>query len=169
MKSRLTLLLLAAHAGAALAQYKCTAANGAITFQQTPCVDAKSQERLVVIPNGHPPPASASVGKVETSIDKRMLVNYEQQHRRDQLVQSLKSAQDDAARRAAQRAADIAAAQGQFGNDPPDSQALNNALTDINSRYQAMAVLDDDRITAAQAALDNWDKMQAQSAASVPK
>ena len=52
------LLLLAAHAGAALAQYKCTAANGAVTFQQTPCAGGQQEERLVVIPNGHPPAAS---------------------------------------------------------------------------------------------------------------
>src|SRR6195952_911009 len=105
MKSRLLLLLLAAHAGAALAQYKCTAANGAITFQQTPCFGAKSEEKLNVVPNGHPPPASgvvqppvivqtaasASVGKVETNVDKKMLARYEIQHQRDALEQTLKT------------------------------------------------------------------------------
>ena len=56
MKSRLILALFGACASSAFAQYKCTAANGAITFQQTPCFGAKSEEKLTVIPNGHPPP-----------------------------------------------------------------------------------------------------------------
>jgi|SRR5471032_2518275 len=165
MKSCLTLLFLAAYAGTALAQYKCTAANGAITFQQTPCFGAKSEEKLVVIPNGHPAPASAPVGKVGTSIDERMLADYERQHQRDPLAQALKWAQDEARGRAAQRLADIDAAQRQFGDDPTNSQTLNNALTDIDSRYQAMSEIDGRRIKAAQAALDDWDKAQAQAAA----
>jgi hypothetical protein len=179
MKSRLILLLLAAHAGAALAQYKCTGANGAVTFQQTPCTGARSEEKLVVIPNGHPPPASgvappvvivrtaasAAVGKVETNIDKRMLARYEKQHEREQLEQALRSAQDDAARRAAQRAADVAAAQKQFANEPPNSHALGAALADIDSRYKAMSQLDESRVKSAQAALDNWDKAQKAEAA----
>ena len=185
MKSRLILLLLAAHAGAALAQYKCTAANGAVTFQQTPCVGAQSEEKLVVIPNGHPPPApgarpptvivrtaaSASVGKVETNIDKRMLANYQRQQQREPLEQALRTAQDDAARRAAQRNADVVAVQTRYAGDLSNTQALNDALAAINSRYQALTLVDNDRIKSAQAALDTWDKAEkarVQAAASGP-
>ena len=32
--------------------------DGAITFQQTPCFGAKAEEKLTVVPNGHPPAAS---------------------------------------------------------------------------------------------------------------
>jgi len=181
MKPRLVLLLLAAHAGAALAQYKCTAANGAVTFQQTPCVGGQSEEKLVVIPNGHPPPASgaapplvivrtaapASVGKVETNVDKRMLAEYQRQQQRDVLEQALRSAQDGAAKRAAQRDADVAAVQARYAGDLSNTQPLNDALAAINSRYQALSVVDSDRIKSAQAALDNWDKAeQARTAAS---
>lgn len=177
MKSCLMLILLAAHAGAALAQYKCTAGNGAVTFQQTPCSGAGSGERLVIVPNGHPPPASgvaaavtpqASAPASASSLDKRMLANYERQHQRDPLAQALRSARDDAARRVARHSADIAAAQRQFGSDPPDSQTLSNALADLESRFRAMAVVDDDRVRAAQVALDDWDKLQVTSAASAP-
>ena len=174
MKSRLTLLLLATWAGTALAQYKCTAANGGVTFQQTPCFGAKSEEKLVVVPNGHPPAASgvvappvivqttasAVVGKVETNIDKKMLANYERQHQRDALVQKLKDAQDDKERRFATRAEATAAARRQFGDDPTNAQALKDAIVSINNRYGALAELDETRIKAAQAALDSWDKAQ---------
>jgi hypothetical protein len=174
MKSRLTLLLLAAHAGTALAQYKCTAANGGITFQQTPCFGAKSEEKLVVIPNGHPPAASgvvappvivqttasAVVGKVETNVDKKMLANFDRQRQRDALAQNLKEAQDDKERRTATRAEATAAARKQFGDDPGNAKALKDAIASINSRYGALAELDDTRIKAAQGALDNWDKAQ---------
>ena len=179
MKSRLVLLLLAAHAGAALAQYKCTAANGTVTFQQTPCFGAQAEEKLNVVPNGHPPPASgvraptvivqtaasASVGKVETNIDKRMLAKYELQHRRDALEQAVRNARDDKAKRASQRAVSIAAAQKQYGADPANAAALKEALASIDSRYAAFGELDESRIKSAQAALDDWDHAQAEAKA----
>lgn len=192
MKSRLVLLLLAAHAGAALAQYKCTGANGAVTFQQTPCFGARAEEKLVVIPNGHPPPApaigassasavrttpivehkpapapapaSAPVAKVETSADKRMLANYERQHRREPFEQALRDAQDDKAKRATQRAQAIAAAQRHFGDDPTNAAALKDAVTAINGRYNALGGIDDSKVRSAQAALDDWDHAQAKAA-----
>src|SRR4051812_109482 len=97
---RLVLLaLLAAPVGTALAQYKCTAPGGAVTFQQTPCAAAQAQQKLDVVPNGHPPPASgvvappvivqtsasASVGRVETNVDKKILAGYERQRQREAL------------------------------------------------------------------------------------
>jgi hypothetical protein len=164
MKSRLILLLLAAHAGTALAQYKCTAANGAITFQQTPCFGAKTQEKLNVVPNGHPPAASGAAApevKAATSVDKRMLADYDKQREHEQFEQAVRSAQDDAAKRSAQRAADIAAAQRQAAaTDPPNAQALNDALASIDRRYRALAELDDRRIKVAQAALAHWEQAQ---------
>jgi hypothetical protein len=169
--ARLSLLLLAVHAGAALAQYKCTASNGAVTFQDTPCLGARSEEKLTVVPNGHPPPASgvaaspltartaasAVAGKPETSVDKRMLANYERQHQRDALEQALKSAQDDRDRRAAQRLDAIAAARRQFGDDPSNAQLLRDALASIDSRYKAFGEIDESRVASAQAALDKLE------------
>ena len=170
MKSRLILLLLAAHAGAALAQYKCTAANGAITFQQTPCFGAKSEEKLTVIPNGHPPPAPPASGASgvapamaaatppAVNIDKRMLANYERQHEREQLLQAIRSAQDDKTGRVQQRQVDIADARKRFGDDPANAQLLRDTLVSIDNRYNALSDLDDSRIRQAQANLANWDK-----------
>jgi hypothetical protein len=177
MKSRITFLLLAAWAGTALAQYKCTGADGRITFQQTPCFGAKSEEKLNVVPNGHPPPASgavaptvivqtaasASVGKVETNVDKKMLARYEVQHQRDALEQTLRSAQDDTGRRAVQKEEAIAAARRQFGDDPTNAQALHDAIASIGSRHDALAELDESRIKTAQSVLDAWDKANAAS------
>ncbi len=169
MKSSLILLLLAAHAGAALAQYKCTAADGAVTFQQTPCFGAKAEERLVVVPNGHPAaasgvrvPASPSAG---ADINRRMLANYERQHQRDALEQALRKARDDKAGRGMQRAQAIAAAQKKFGDDPASAAVLRDALTAIDSRYDALGDIDDREIEAARAALDDWDRAQAAEAA----
>ena len=174
MKSRLVLLLLAAHAGTALAQYKCTAANGAITFQQTPCIGAQSEQKLVVIPNGHPLPASgASAGQAEgarppappasagQSVDKRMLANYERQNRHDELARALEKAKADKAQRSAQQSEAIAAAEKRFGDDPAKADALRDALAAIDSRYVALGTIDDTRIRAAQAALSDWDRRQA--------
>jgi len=172
MKSRLILLLLAAHAGAALAQYKCTGADGRITFQQLPCPGAKVQEKLDVIPNGHPPPASgvvvppvivqtaasASVGKTETNVDKKMLARYQAEHEREGLEQALRAARDDRARRASEKLEALAAARRQFGDDPANAQPLRDALAAIGSRHDALAVIDDDRVRAAQDRLDAWDK-----------
>jgi hypothetical protein len=168
MKSRLTLLLLAAYAGSALAQYKCTGADGRITFQQTPCFGAKSEQKLTVIPNGHPPSASgvaaapvasaASGAQAETNVDKKILARYEVQRQRDALEQALRSAQDDKARRATQKADAISGARRQFGDDPSNAQALREAVSSISSRYDAMAELDEERVRSAQAALDAWDK-----------
>jgi len=179
MKYRLLLLLPAAYAGAALAQYKCTAPDGKVTFQQTPCFGAASEEKLVVIPNGHPPSASgvraptvivrtaasASVGKVETNIDKRMLARYERERQRGALEQAVQSAQEDKARRATQRAQALAAARRQFGDDPANAAALREASSSIASRYDALGELDESRIRSAQKALDDWDRAAAVSAA----
>ena len=170
MKSRLILLLLAAHAGAALAQYKCTADDGAITFQQTPCVGARTEEKLTVIPNGHPPAASGvkptsapppskrgSAATAQTP-DQRLLASYERQQGRDRLVQELKAAQDERSQRAAQLQQDIAAAQARYGDNPVDAPALKDALAALNSRYAAMRVVDDDHVSRAEQALALWDK-----------
>ncbi|MCK9685984.1 DUF4124 domain-containing protein [Scleromatobacter humisilvae] len=176
MKSRLILLLLASCAGTAFAQYKCTAANGAITFQQTPCFGAKSEEKLTVIPNGHPParPASAASGASavaaaappvatppKANVDKLMLAKYERQRQRDTLLQAVQSAQDDKAARVQQRQADIANARKQFGDDPGNAALLRDALVEIDKRYDALTQLDESRIREAQAALANWDKAPA--------
>jgi hypothetical protein len=177
MKSRLILLLLAAPASAAFAQYKCTAANGAITFQQTPCFGAKSEQRLNVVPNGHPPAAAAStsasgvkastakapvatapVASASDSVDKRMLAGYDRQRERAALVQALDAARQDKARRADQRQEAIATARRQYGNDPANASALRDALASIDSRYNALDELGDGRIKSAQEALDRWDK-----------
>jgi hypothetical protein len=174
MKSSLIPLLLAAHAGAALAQYKCTAADGAVTFQQAPCFGAKAEDKLVVVPNGHPPAASgvrappASVqapAAAGADINRRMLANYEHQHQRDALEQALRKAQDDKARRGMQRAQAIAAAQKKFGDDPASAALLKDELTAIDSRYNALGEIDDSKIETAQGALDDWDRAQAASTA----
>ena len=165
-------LLLAAHAGAALAQYKCTAATGAVTFQQTPCFGAKAEEKLNVVPNGHPPPASgvkpgagaaSGVAKAPAaapadSVDKRMLANYEKQRERDTLVQAVAAAREEKTQRGTQRQEAIAAARRQFGDDPANAKALREALASIDKRYDALAELDDSRIRSAQDALDEYSK-----------
>ena len=175
MKACLTFLLLGAFAGSALAQYKCTAADGKITFQQEPCVGGKAEDKMVVVPNGHPPPASGvkpapavvqapasgAAGKVETNVDKKMLQRYELMHQRDALVQTLQKAQDDKASRARQKLEAATAARKQFGDDPANAAALKDALVSINNRYDAMAELDDSRIRDAQAKLDAFDKSPA--------
>ena len=175
MTSRLILLLLAMPATAALAQYKCTAANGAVTFQQTPCPAAQTEQKLTVVPNGHPPPASgaassasgaapprvvapAAVPAAADNVDKRMLAKYERQHQRDALEKAVQSAQADKDGRAAARLQDIAGAKRQFGDDPANAQALRDALASIDSRYRALTELDDSRVQAARKALDDWDK-----------
>jgi len=168
MMSRLILLLLAAPATAAFAQYKCTAANGAVTFQQTPCPSSQTEQKLTVIPNGHPPPASAASAAARPSapafvvptenVDKRMLAKYERQRQRDALDKAVQVAQADKDARINARLQDIAGAKRQFGDDPANAQALRDALASIDSRYRALAELDDSRIQAARKALDDWDK-----------
>jgi hypothetical protein len=175
MKSRLILLLLAAPATAAFAQYKCTAANGAITFQQTACPSSQTEQKLVVVPNGHPLPASgaaaasapkaapapaaapASGGGVD-NVDKRMLANYERQRERGALESAVQSAQADKDARAASRLQDIAGAKRQFGDDPANAPALRDALAAIDNRYKALGDLDDSRIQGARKALADWDR-----------
>ena len=174
MKPRLILLLLAAHAGAALAQYKCTAEDGTITFQQTPCFGAKAQEKLTVVPNGHPPaasgvkpaapppsppkPAPAAVHAAGQTPDQRLLAGYARQHERDRFVEELKMAQDERSQRAAQLQQDIAAAQARYGDNPVDAPALKDAIAALNSRYAAMRVIDDDNVLRAEEALALWDR-----------
>jgi hypothetical protein len=173
MKSRLILLLLAMPATAAFAQYKCTASSGAITFQQTPCPATQTEQKLNVIPNGHPPPASGAAAAsaaattrttaptpvVPTeSVDKRMLAKYERQNQRDALQKAVQGAQADKDGRLGARLQDIAGAKRQFGDDPANAQALRDALASIDSRYKALADLDDSRIQSARKALDDWDK-----------
>ncbi len=166
MKARLTFLLLGLFAGSALAQYKCTAADGKITFQQEPCFGAKAGEKMVVVPNGHPPPASgvkppavvSSQPATSANVDKQMLQRYDLMHEREALVKALQQAQDDKSSRARQKLEAGAAARKQFGDDPANAGALRDALASINSRYDAMADLDDTRLRDAQAALNDWDK-----------
>ena len=175
MKPRLILLLLAAHAGAALAQYKCTAADGAITFQQTPCFGAKSEEKLTIVPNGHPPaasgagPAAAPAPRKPVSAaaaashpspqtaDQRLLASYQRQQGRDPLVQELNAAREQQAQRASQLQQDVAAARARYGDNPVDAAALNDAIAAINNRYAAMRVIDDERVRNAEHTLALWD------------
>lgn len=166
-------LLLAGYASAALAQYKCTSATGAITFQQTPCFGSKTEEKLDVVPNGHPvaassasaPPAAkrgAGPGAADAdNVDKRMLANYDRQRERDALVKAVDSAREDKGRLDAQRQDAIAAARRQNGDDPVNAKALRDALDSINKRYDALAELSDSRQRDAQRALDKWDQAQA--------
>ena len=166
MKARFTFLLLGLFAGSALAQYKCTAADGKITFQQEPCFGAKAGEKMVVVPNGHPSPASgvkpaAPVAPPATpgeNVDKKMLTRYDLMHQREALAKALQQAQDDKDSRSRQKLEASAAARKQFGDDPANAAALRDALASINSRYDAMADLDDSRVSDAQSKLDDWDK-----------
>jgi hypothetical protein len=174
------LLLLAVCAGPALAQYKCTAANGAVTFQGTPCFGFSKEQKLEVKPNGWPAgsPASAASGvaapvaaaapasapsapaKAESSVDKRMLARYQKQNEREEYEKAIQSVQEEMSRRSAQKAADVAAVQRQIAANPADAQTLNGALQSINSRYQALEDLDSSRLSSARAALAAWDKAQ---------
>ena len=163
-------LLLAAHAGAALAQYKCTSTTGAVTFQQTPCFGAKTEEKLTVVPNGHPPPASgvkpsAAASAVvpapgdspEGAVNKRMLAKYERQRQRDALTQELQAAQDQKSRRSMERLDAASAVRRQYGDDAANAQALRQALADVDSRYSALGEIDDTRIHNAERALRAFD------------
>jgi hypothetical protein len=170
MRPRLTLLLLAAWSGAALAQYKCTAPDGRVTFQQTPCFGAGTEEKLSVVPNGHPPAASgvrpapppppppAPPPKVESETQKMLNARLDAMHQRDAMEQTLKEAQDRKARRPAERAEDIAIARRVYGDDPANAARLRDALTAVDARYEAMATADDLRIKEAQFSLDAWDR-----------
>ena len=180
MRIPLLLLLATCAASPALAQYKCTGANGAVTFQGTPCFGFAKEQKLVVVPNGTPvaasgasspagtapavaaaPPASgASAPKFEPSVDKRMLARYQKQDQRDQYQKAVKQVEDDMARRSNQKAADIAAVQRQMANDPANAATLNTAITSINARYQAMTEVDNSRLASAKAALAAWEKAQ---------
>ena len=164
-------LLLAAHAGAALAQYKCTSAAGAITFQQTPCLGAKSEEKLNVVPNGHPPgasgvkpapggtPAAATASSGADSVDKRMLANYNKQREREGFAKAVDAAREEKSRLATQRQEAAAAARKQYADDP-NGKALRDALESIDKRYGALEELADSRQRAAQRTLDQWDRAQ---------
>jgi hypothetical protein len=160
----LLLLLLAAHAGGALAQYKCVAANGAVTFQDAPCVGAKSGQKLDIAPKGQPPASAVAAAAPPGSVDKRMLANYQRMDQRDALEQAVRAARDAAARRRAQHDTEVAAVRQRFADNPPDGLSLADALADIESRYRALAVIDDDGIRSAQAALDDFDRAAAASA-----
>jgi hypothetical protein len=184
MKSRLILLLLAAHAGAALAQYKCTGANGAVTFQQTPCFGAKAEEKLVVSPNGHPSPSAAAgaggstkpasgraanggpaAAGADGGVNKRMLAGYERQHQREALERELEAAENDKDQRSEQRSQAVEAVEKQFGDRPDNAAALRDALAAIDSRYRALGAIDDRRIRSARSALGDWEATQAKAAA----
>jgi len=188
MKSRVAFLLLAAYAGSALAQYKCTDANGKITFQQEPCMGGKVGDKLVVVPNGpaaassprpspaKPAPAASApaappaapagpviqtpspYGNAAPNVDKKMLARYELMRQRDEIAQTLKAAQDDKASRATAKAEASAAARKKFGDDPANAAALRDELASIERRYDSLAQLDQNRIDAAQAKLDMWEK-----------
>ena len=164
MRISLLLVLLAATAGPAFAQDKCPAANGAVTFQGTPCFGFSKEQKLEVRPNGWPAgsPASApsAPAKLETSVDKRMLARYQKQNEREQYEKAITAVQDEMSKRSAQKAADIAAVQKQIAANPADAPTLNGALQSINSRYQALEDLDNSRLASARAALASWEKAQ---------
>lgn len=180
MRIPLLLVLLAGASAPALAQYKCTAANGAVTFQGTPCFGYSKEQKLEVRPNGWPAgSASAASGvaapvpvaaaplsapsapaKAEPSVDKRMLARYQKQNEREQYEKAIQSVQDEMAKRSSQKAADVAAVQKQIAANPADAQTLNGALQSINARYQALEDLDNSRLSSARAALSSWEKAQ---------
>ena len=165
--------LLAAMAAPALAQYKCVAADGAVTFQGTPCFGFAKGEKLEVHPNGVPiaasrpasavaaaPASAASSGataRTEASVDKRMLAHYEKQNQREQYVKAIQAVEDEAADHARQKAAEVVAARKNLGGD---AAALDTALAAINTHYQTLADLDSSRLNSARAALANWERSQ---------
>jgi type IV secretory pathway VirB10-like protein len=171
-------LLLSAAAAPALAQYKCTAADGAITFQGTPCFGYAKEQKLEVRPNGTPiavprpasaasgaPPApavpapsAASAPPPQGNVDKRMLAKYEEQRQREQLRKAVAAAQDEIARHAAQKAAELAATQKALGNGDPSAYA--KALDTLTAHYRALDEIDGLRLASAQKALAEWEKGQ---------
>ena len=165
---------LAVHAGAAFAQYKCTSAAGAVTFQQTPCFGAQSEEKLVVMPNGHPPAASgasappvivqtaasASVGKPQSNIDKRMLAGYEKQHQRDRSSRRSGARRTTRRRRARSTPRPWPRRDGRSATIR-ERPALNDGIGGDQQPLPGDAELDHSRIRAAQAALDDWDQAKA--------
>ncbi|MGN6525439.1 MAG: DUF4124 domain-containing protein [Burkholderiaceae bacterium] len=182
MRPLIVLALLAASAGAQ-AQYKCTSAGGAVTFQQQPCPPGQKELALDVKPNGGtraaasapaaasstPParaaaPASAAsapaaVPRSEGSADQRILARYAQQDRVAALERDLQSVRDEIAQRASQKAADVAAVRTAYqraldAGEPGAPAAMNAALRSIEDKYRAMAELDRQRLDAAQAAVD---------------
>jgi hypothetical protein len=165
---RILVAFLLAAAGAAQAQYKCTAADGSVAFQQDPCPRGQKALALDVRPNGgaRAPVAasSAASGPAATaapagSADKRLLARYAQQDRVAALERELQSVRDEVARRASQKAADAAAARDRYQRAIVDGQPaspadLAAALRDIDDKYRAMAELDRQRLEAAQAAVE---------------
>ena len=118
-----------------------------------------------MVPNGHPPGQATAPALAGADINRRMLADYARQRQREPLEQALRKAQDDKAKRGVQRAQAVAAAQKRFGDDPTSAAALRDALTDIDSRYDALGEIDGSKIASAQAALDDWDRAQAAGAA----
>ena len=175
MKSRIALLLLATWAGAASAQYKCTAADGHVTFQQTPCFGAGAEQKLDVVPNGHlpgasgvkvapPPPPPAPPPRVPSETERRLKARLDAMHQRDDMQKALQTAQDEKARRPAEKAEDIAIARRLYGDDPANAQKLRDALALVEARYARMAVDDDARVKATRFNLDEFDRAQATAA-----
>jgi hypothetical protein len=165
MRLLLAAVLLGAASGAAFAQYKCVAAGGAVTFQQTPCPRGQQEQALDLHPNGGPraegapaPRAIASGASApDPNVDKRLLARYQRQDRIDALDRQVRAAQEDADRRQAQKANEVAAIRGLYQRTGADGRPsapgdMAAALRAVDDKYRAFDQLDRERLAAAQAA-----------------
>ena len=153
------LLLLPAVASA---QYKCTATDGSVSFQQTACVGAQKQQALTIKPamGGDPAPrADGSKPEAGGTVDQRMVRAIEQERRIRGMEQTLVNTETAIDNRNAAMSAEMAALQGRKQSARNNlagatyEQSISTEMQAVAAKYKTMNDIDLERLKQLRADL----------------
>lgn len=132
----------------ALAQYKCTAADGSISFQQTACAGVQKQQVLVIKPAmGSDPPAAAN-----STADQRMVRAMEQERRVRGVEQTIINTEHGIDNRNALMSAEVAALSNRKSAARNNlagatyEQSLSTEMQAVSSKYKVLNDVDIERL-----------------------
>lgn len=148
-------LALVLAAGAAQAQYKCTAPDGSTAYQQTPCAVATTQKSLKI--DAAPPDAAQPR---PLSADERRWERMKRERRIEELERSIADLDANIAARNVQMSNEIAALRGRKTYAKNNlagatwEQSLSTEMQAVAAKYKALNDADFERLKVLRAELE---------------
>ena len=144
------------------AQYKCTAADGSVSFQQTACASVQKQQALTIKPAMGSDPAPAADGSkpgAGGTADQRMVRAIEQERRIRGLEQTVVNTEAAINNRNAALSAEMAALQGRKQSARNNlagatyEQSISTEMQAVAAKYKTMNDVDLERLKQLRADL----------------
>lgn len=158
---RISVLVVAASALAvmpAAAQFKCTGADGKVTFQQTPCATADKQQQMN-IRSAPPTPVAGKASGESGTVEQRMVRSMERERRIREIEQEIADTEAGMNRRGALMQAEMSAIRDRkalASNNLAGAtweQSLSTEMQAVAAKYKTLSDLDLERLKQLRADL----------------